>query len=71
MREVDGRNLHTRIKAKSAIERSLRSLLIRVHRFARGRATTPIERVWSAQVIDAVTALLGPIDGKPQQPVDR
>ena len=35
-----GAQVQTRVKGRPAITRSLRSLLLRVHRYGRGRATT-------------------------------
>ena len=58
MRELDGPRLHTRIKGRAAIERSPRLLLIRVHRFGRGRARDRADVAWCARTIDALTALL-------------
>lgn len=56
MRELDGRHLRSRVTGRAAIERSLRSLLIRAHRFGRHRATSPADCRWAAQMIDALTA---------------
>lgn len=51
------RILH-RVKGRPAIERSLRATLIRVHRFALARATTPADRMWAARTIAGLETVL-------------
>jgi hypothetical protein len=46
----------TRVKGRPALIRSLRALLIRVHRFGRARAVSQPDRRWAAALIDALTA---------------
>lgn len=50
--------LLSRVKGKPALVRSLRGLLIRVHRFGRARATSDADRFWTARLIDALEAAL-------------
>jgi hypothetical protein len=47
-----------RCVGRPAIERSIRALLIRVHRFARHRATSPADIHWAAVVLDSLIAVL-------------
>ena len=47
-----------RIKGKAALVRSARGLLLRTHRFARGRARTHTDVCWAARAIDALDAAL-------------
>jgi hypothetical protein len=49
-----------RCVGRPAIERSIRALLLRVHRFGRHRATLPENIRWAARMIDGLTALLEP-----------
>jgi hypothetical protein len=48
----------SRIKGKPAMVRSLRGLLLRVHRYGRGRARTPADITWTARVLDALRETL-------------
>jgi hypothetical protein len=56
--ELDGRRLHRRIVGRVAIERSIRSLMLRVARFGQHRARSASDRLWSAAVMDSLQALL-------------
>jgi hypothetical protein len=47
-----------RVKGKPALVRSLRGLIIRAHRYAQHRATTPADQVWAAALIDGLFAVL-------------
>lgn len=58
MRDVAGREMTTRVRGRAALERSLRLLLIRTHRYGRHRARTAADRQWCARAIDGLTALL-------------
>lgn len=51
-----------RIAGKAALVRSTRGLLLRVHRFGRGRARTPGDVRWAARAIDALDAALRVMD---------
>ena len=66
MREADGPRLVSRVKGRAAIERSIRLLVIRVHRFGRARAVTAADVSWCARAIDGLQALLtdGPQEGR-------
>lgn len=55
---LDGPPLPSRIKGRPALIRRIRSLLVAVHRFGRGRARTRADQQWAAQVIDGLTTLL-------------
>jgi hypothetical protein len=59
----------TRVKGKAAITKSLRSLLIRTHRYGRHRAATPEDLGWAAQLIDALTAAVETAD-RDDQPTE-
>lgn len=61
MTALGARPLH-RVKGRPALVRSLRSLLLRVHRFGRARATTADDRVWTARVLDQLLAALAVAD---------
>lgn len=58
MRELDGRRLPSRIRGRQALERSLRLLLIRAHRYGEHRAGSAADRLWAGAVIDRLRALL-------------
>ena len=58
MREVDGRRVVSRVQGRAALERSIRLLLIRCHRFAQLRAATAADRQWTAKVIDRLSDVL-------------
>jgi hypothetical protein len=58
MRDLDGRRMTTRVKGRAALERSLMSLLLRVHRFARVRAATAGDRTWAAEAIAGLQSTL-------------
>ncbi len=58
MREVDGRRVVSRVRGRPALERSIKLLLIRVHRFGRMRAATAADRQWTAKVIDRLSDVL-------------
>jgi hypothetical protein len=45
-----------RIKGPGPLIKSARSLVLRLHRYGRGRARTPGEVRWAARAIDAVDA---------------
>jgi hypothetical protein len=47
-----------RIRGRWALERAARSLLIRVHRFGRCRASTRADVLWCARAIDSLDELL-------------
>lgn len=66
---LDGPPLPSRIKGRPALIRSIRSLLVRVARFGRGRAQTRADQLWAARVIDGLTALLQ--EGAGDGPQDR
>jgi hypothetical protein len=51
-----------RVKGRPALIRSARGLLLRVHRYGRGRARTHTEVVWSARAIDALDGALSVMD---------
>jgi hypothetical protein len=53
----------SRIKGKPAIVRSLRGLLLRVHRYGRGRARTPQDVTWAAHTLDALGDALAVAEG--------
>lgn len=55
--ELD-RSMPSRIKGQAQLIRRIRLLLVAVHRFGRHRARTRAERLWAANVIDRLTALL-------------
>jgi hypothetical protein len=55
---LDGRQMHTRIRGRQALERRIRGLQIAVHRFGRGRSLTAADRQWTARALDALTTLL-------------
>jgi hypothetical protein len=44
-----------RVVGRPAIVRSLRGLLLRVHRFGRHRARSRADVMWSARLLDALT----------------
>jgi hypothetical protein len=52
----------SRVKGRPALVRSLRGLLIRVHRYGRCRAATSADQAWAAAVIDALFAALAVAD---------
>lgn len=66
MRESDGRRLVSRVRGRQALERSLRLLLIRAHRFGRHRARTTAEREWAARLIDGLSAILSDTTPPPE-----
>jgi hypothetical protein len=47
-----------RVKGRWALERSARSLLLRVHRFGRCRAVSREDLLWCARAIDSLTVVL-------------
>jgi hypothetical protein len=51
------RPLH-RVKGRAALIRRAQGLLLAVHRFGRGRATSPDDLKWAARAIDQLTTLL-------------
>jgi hypothetical protein len=61
MRGVRVEVLH-RIKGKSTLIRSVRGLLLRVHRYGRGRARTPGDVRWAARALDALDRALSVMD---------
>ncbi len=68
LREIDGRHLRRSIAGRQVLTRRLQRALLAVHRFARGRATTPDDRRWAACTIDALNQLLGVADTRPKGP---
>jgi hypothetical protein len=68
MLEVDGRSMSSRVKGRQAIERSMRALIIRVHRFGTRRTHSAADRLWSARAIDTLTDLLD--TGRPTPSTD-
>jgi hypothetical protein len=58
----------SRIAGKGAIVRSLRLLVVRVGRFAHGRATSPTDRWWACRTLDALAAALAVADQAPHRP---
>ena len=58
MRELDSRRTLSRVQGRAALERSIRLLLIRCHRFARLRANTEADLRWAGKVIDQLAPLL-------------
>ena len=65
MSGLDARPLH-RVKGRPALVRSLRSLLIRVHRFGKGRARTHEDVLWTARTVDVLSAALDVADPRPR-----
>ena len=61
MRDI-GAAVQHRIKGRPALVRSLRSLLIRVHRFGKGRARTHEDVLWTARTVDVLSAALRTAD---------
>jgi hypothetical protein len=67
----------SRLRGRPAIVKSIRSLLIRVSRFGRGRAITPADVAWACRVADGLAGVLraagASSDGHPDPgtPVDR
>ncbi len=59
----------SRIKGRQALVRSLRGLLIRVHRFGRGRARSPEDVRWAARTIDALADCLRGAEGLTAPPL--
>jgi hypothetical protein len=65
-----------RVKGRPALVRSLRALLLRVHRYGRHRARTADERRWAAVVLDHLTTTVqvadpGTLtDPRPIRPID-
>lgn len=57
-----------RIKGKPALIRSARGLLLRVHRYGRGRAATSADLRWAARAIDALDVAVRVMD-EPDAPV--
>jgi hypothetical protein len=57
MRNLDTR-IPRRITGRPALERRCRALLLAIHRFGRGRATTRPDVLWAARAIDSLTVLL-------------
>jgi hypothetical protein len=55
---IGARRLRTRIAGRPALERSLRSLLIRTHRFANGRAASPADQRWAGVVVALLSEVL-------------
>jgi hypothetical protein len=47
-----------RVKGRPALIRATRGLLLRVHRYGRGRARTPDEIRWTARALDALDVVL-------------
>lgn len=58
MRELDGRQMRTRVKGLAALRRRAQALLIAAARFQRCRAATDRERREAARMIDVLAALL-------------
>ena len=56
--ELERSRMHSRVKGRPALVRRIRSLLIAVHRYARGRHCTRADQRWAARVIDGLTVLL-------------
>jgi hypothetical protein len=52
------RPIASRIRGRDSIIRSLRLLLIRVHRFGNRRARLAEDLAWAARMIDALTGVL-------------
>ena len=57
------RGVASRIKGRPALVRSLRGLLLRVHRFGRHRARSRQDMQWAAVRIDALDAALLSAEG--------
>ena len=53
-----GTPIASRVKGKPALVKSLRSLLIRVHRYGRCRARRAEDLQWTAELLDALYAAL-------------
>jgi hypothetical protein len=65
MREVDGR-VASRIKGRASLEKALRRLVIRAHRYGQHRASTDGDRACVGRVIDVLTAALDAPHGQGQ-----
>ncbi len=52
MSGLDYGPLHSRIKGRVSIERSLRALVLRCHRLGNGRQLSPANQRWLARLID-------------------
>jgi hypothetical protein len=67
------RAVASRIQGQTAIRKSLQLLLVRTHRYAKHRATTPEQRIWAAAILAAVQQALDvPTTGEvnyPRNPV--
>jgi hypothetical protein len=61
------RSTASRIRGKGAIVRSLRGLLLRVHRFRRGRARTESDIRWAAAMLDGLAAVLAVAEAQPTE----
>ena len=64
MRELNGRRSPSRVRGRPALEKALRRVLLRTHRYARHRATSRRDLLWSARVIDGLDALLEDGEGR-------
>jgi hypothetical protein len=58
MRDLDGRRMHSRVKGKASIVKSLHSLHRRTFRFATLCASTPADHKWALAVCEALHALI-------------
>ncbi len=58
MSGLDYGPLHSRIKGRVSIERSLRALVLRCHRLGNGRALSDADKRWLARVLDKLTDAL-------------
>ena len=58
LRELDGRGIASRVQGRAALERAIRRLMIRCHRYGRARATSAADTQWAAIVIDRLGAAL-------------
>jgi hypothetical protein len=61
------RGIASRVKGQAAIVKSLRSLLIRTHRYANLRARRRGDVLWAARVHAALTVTLEVATGEPNE----
>lgn len=61
MKGVDGSRMHTRVKGRPAIEKSLRALHRRVYRFATCRQITPQDYQWALDLCSALQVLIAEV----------
>lgn len=63
-------SLPSRIRGRASLLRRLRALLLAAHKFGRGRACTPDDLAFAAQLIDGLTSTLAAADPAAPQPAD-